>query len=329
MIMDCAYCNGKAELIIEKSRKTFRNEEFEIFEHYYKCQKCLKEFTTNDIDNLDIYQVYNQYREKYSIPFPEQLTSIREKFNLSAAKMSDIIGFGPNQYRLYESGDIPTESQGALLGMIFKTDNFIDLVNKKKTQLKDYEKILNHLKSVKENEDKIEMMPAPFYKTISPGQNTGYKVPSLEKFANMVIYLIQAADFQVRLNKLLFYSDFLSYKNSGYSISGCNYKAIQMGPVPNQYGTIFDYLKQSQYIDEKPIPYKNDYIEKLIPLKHFNKSLFTEKEINCLDSVIRKLKNKSKKEIVDLSHKEPAWIHNQKSRSIISYQQYAFILNNF
>jgi hypothetical protein len=194
MNMNCSYCNGKAELIIAKTKKTFRNEEFEIFEHYYKCQKCLKEFTTNEIDNLDVYQVYNQYREKYFIPFPEQLTSIREKYNLSAAKMSDIIGFGPNQYRLYESGDIPTESQGALLGMIFKTDNFIDLVKKKKTQLKDYEKILNHLKSIKEKEVQIEMIPAPLNESISPNQNTGYKVPSLEKFANMVIYLIQAAD---------------------------------------------------------------------------------------------------------------------------------------
>ena len=146
--MNCAYCNGKADLKIQKSKTKFRNEEFEIFEHFYKCQKCSKEFTTDEIDNVDVNQVYNQYREKYLIPFPEQLTSIREKYNLSAAKMSEIIGFGPNQYRLYESGDIPTESQGALLGMIFKTDNFIDLLNKKKSQLKDYEKILHHLKTL-------------------------------------------------------------------------------------------------------------------------------------------------------------------------------------
>jgi hypothetical protein len=42
-----------------------------------------------------------------------------------------------------------------------------------------------------------------------------------------------------------------------------------------------------------------------------------------------KLKDKSQKEIVDLSHQEPGWIHNQKSHSIISYQQYGFILKNF
>jgi hypothetical protein len=61
--MNCAYCNGKAELIIKKTKKIFRKEEFEIFEHFYKCQKCSKEFTTDEIDNLDINQVYNQYRE--------------------------------------------------------------------------------------------------------------------------------------------------------------------------------------------------------------------------------------------------------------------------
>jgi hypothetical protein len=31
--MNCAYCNDKAELKIQKSKTKFRNEEFEIFEH--------------------------------------------------------------------------------------------------------------------------------------------------------------------------------------------------------------------------------------------------------------------------------------------------------
>jgi transcriptional regulator with XRE-family HTH domain len=316
--MNCAYCNGKAELIIKKTKKIFRKEEFEIFEHYYKCQNCSKEFTTDEIDNLDVIQVYNQYREKYSIPFPEQLTSIREKYNLSAAKMSEIIGFGPNQYRLYESGDIPTESQGALLGMIFKIDNFIDLINKRKSQLKDYEKIINYLKSIKEK-DQLEWVPILFDDSISPNRNTGYKVPSLEKFANMVLYLIQEADFKVRLNKYLFYSDFLNYKTTGHSISGYDYQAIQLGPVPDQYGTKFDILKQMKYIDEESVLYRDNYFEKFIPLKGFDKSLFTEQEIASLDMVIKKMTNKSQKEIVDLSHQELGWIQNQKLHSIISY----------
>ena len=43
------------------------------------------------------------------------------------------------------------------------------------------------------------------------------------------------------MNKLLFYSDFLNFKNTAYSISGANYMAHNYGPVPVRFGGIFDY----------------------------------------------------------------------------------------
>ena len=144
----------------------------------------------------------------------------------------------------------------------------------------------------------------------------------------MVLYLIREAEFKVRLNKYLFYSDFLNYKTTGYSISGYDYQAIQLGPVPDQYGTKFDILKQMKYIDEESVLYRDNYFEKFIPLKGFDKSLFTEQEIASLDMVIKKMTNKSQKEIVDMSHQELGWIENQKLHSIISYQKYAFLLKN-
>ena len=47
----------------------------------------------------NIFQVYNQYRVKHGIPFPDEISGIREHYGLSAAKMAQILGFGINQYR--------------------------------------------------------------------------------------------------------------------------------------------------------------------------------------------------------------------------------------
>jgi len=38
----------------------------------------------------------------------------------------------------------------------------------------------------------------------------------------------------------MFYSDFLHFKKYGISISGLRYQAIEFGPVPVHYRTIYD-----------------------------------------------------------------------------------------
>ncbi|MDP4176058.1 MAG: hypothetical protein Q8933_18915 [Bacteroidota bacterium] len=64
-IVQCALCDGQAELIVEKKEREFRKEKFVISEHFYKCENCGQDFTTSELDQIDTLQVYNQYREKY------------------------------------------------------------------------------------------------------------------------------------------------------------------------------------------------------------------------------------------------------------------------
>jgi hypothetical protein len=45
----------------------FRKEEYRICYHYFECTKTLEVFTTIELDEININQVYNQFREKYGI----------------------------------------------------------------------------------------------------------------------------------------------------------------------------------------------------------------------------------------------------------------------
>ena len=76
------------------------------------------------MDLININQVHNLYREKYGIPFPEEIKAIREKYEVSAKKMSEILGLGSNAYRLYESGEMPTVSNGRLILSIKEPEEF-------------------------------------------------------------------------------------------------------------------------------------------------------------------------------------------------------------
>jgi hypothetical protein len=71
-----------------KNSVVFRKEEFEYFHLSYYCEDSQESFTTTEIDELNLNQVYNQYRDKHNILFADEILSIREKYGLSANKMS-------------------------------------------------------------------------------------------------------------------------------------------------------------------------------------------------------------------------------------------------
>ena len=110
-------CGGHATLRYELSELTFRKEKFQYVHQFYECDETKERFTTTALDEVNVGQVYNQYRAKYGIPFPDEIKRIRQRYGLPASKMSQILGFGDNQYRLYENGDMPSEANGKILSL--------------------------------------------------------------------------------------------------------------------------------------------------------------------------------------------------------------------
>ena len=323
-IIECPLCDGVAKLHSEKKKKTFRKEEFNITDFFYICEKCNEEFTTTEIDKVNTAQVYNQYREKYSVPFPEQLTEIKIKYGLNSTNFAKLLGFGVNQFANYEKGEIPNQSNATLLSICMDPTEMLKIIEKKKEALSESQlkKVYNKLENIIGNRNPFELAVFYFDKNQIPTRFTGYQVPSFEKFANMVLYFISNAKFKVRLNKLLFYADFLHFKNFGKALSGAKYAALPMGPVPDNYAPIFGLIERNGYILTDLI----DDHEGFIPKEKFNKDLFTKNELESLQNVLDGLQYKKTKEIVNISHEEKAWIENQKDKRIISYQDYAFDL---
>jgi DNA-binding transcriptional regulator YiaG/uncharacterized phage-associated protein len=321
------------ELRREKRTMDFRKEEFEIWFHYYHDSDLGVTYTDTSLDELNYVQLLNQYREKHNLPFPEEIKAIREKYDVSAAKMSDILGFGANTYRQYESGEVPSHANGKLIKMASDPKKFLELVEMCDAIDEEFkiklQKKLHHLVDGAPIWINVPMGDDPFAIGIMPNRLTGYRKPSLERFANVIIRISEKTKpFKTQLNKLLFYTDFAHYKNHGFSITGCEYSAIQLGPVPNWFETTFDKLARSDYFD---IEYKEfdagNYGVQFKARKDrpFDETLFTEEEIKTIDEVIKKLGKKNSREIIDLSHEETGWIKNNSEKRIIEYD-FAFDL---
>ncbi len=90
-LIECPYCDGNAKLHRKDKEINYRKEMFCVVEHYYKCENCKEEFTTTKTDTVTMTQVYNMYRKKYNIPSLEEIIAIREQYDISATKMSEIL----------------------------------------------------------------------------------------------------------------------------------------------------------------------------------------------------------------------------------------------
>lgn len=324
------------EMKLTRERKSmdFRKETFEIVFHYYKCEDSGEQFTTTELDEVNLNQVFNQYRDKFNLPFPDEIIRIREKYGLSAARMSEVLGFGINSYRQYEAGEMPSVANAKLIQMVDEPKIFIEMVelcstldSKAKTKYTQRAQLLA--------EEKKRNLFNLSFKEYLLGNHladiySGYRNPNFEKFTEMVVYFSdKLSPFKTKMNKLLFYADFLMFKQSCFSISGVRYKAIDMGPVPNNFQSIFEYLANNNEITicttEFPSGYTGEQF-KARPNRKFNATLFTESEINVLEKVTTSFKETSTNDIIELSHLEEAWKKNEKEKNVISYE-YAFELN--
>ena len=128
----------------------YRGEIFSCQHSFYRCDETGIDFTTSDQDGESIMQIYDQYRKKYGIPFPEELKATRKKYGLSAARMSQILGLGTNQYRLYEDGEMPSLAVGKVLKSIEDPYVFRKFLENSVNQLakKDYDKIASKVQAV-------------------------------------------------------------------------------------------------------------------------------------------------------------------------------------
>ncbi|MBU6168126.1 MAG: DUF4065 domain-containing protein [Bacteroidetes bacterium] len=324
------------EMKLTKERRSmdFRKETFEVIFHYYKCEDSGEQFTTTSLDEVNINQVYNQYRNKFNILFPDEIIRIREKYGLSAVKISEILGFGVNTYRLYEAGEMPSVANAKLIQMADDPKKFMDMVELCGT-LDDKAKNKYLQKGQFLAEEKKRNIFNLNFKEYLLGNRladiySGYRNPNFEKFTEMVVYFSdKLSPFKTKMNKLLFYADFLMFKQSCFSISGVRYKAIDMGPVPNNFQSIFEYLANKDeiviYTTEFPNGYTGEQFKARKDRK-FNAELFTENELKTLEKVATVFKETSTNGIIEISHLEEAWKKNSKDQSVISYE-YAFELN--
>lgn len=312
-------------------RVVYEPESFEFRGSKYDCTYISfhddvegESYTTTESDGVWYNQVTNQYRERHGIPYQDEIIALRERYGLSASKMSVILGFGANQYRLYEEGEVPSESNGKMIRSAMNPKVFLDLVKSSRHQLPDreYAKITARVEEVMAQSAswRDETFVADWLFMSGRGLVNGFAPQSTSRLKNLLLYVLgqMGETFQTKMNKVLFYIDFLSYRERGMAISGLAYNAIEFGPVPQRWGRIysaFDEVEQQLRLVQG---------QECMALKagaEADMSGFSPEEMAVIDTVCGKLRDLTSRAVSKLSHEETAWKENVGKPETIPYSE--------
>lgn len=150
----------------------------------------------------------------------------------------------------------------------------------------------------------------------------GYRSFSLEKMAATVSYIAgKTTDlYKTKLNKLLFYADFVNYYLHGSSISGSRYIHLPYGPVPDGYEDTLETLNNYGVID---ISRQNstELVKSGDRLVH---EFLTDEERQTLEWVLDTYGAMSASQLTELSHREKAYL-NTRAGEEIAYEYAKFM----
>lgn len=318
------YTGKEMKLVYEPRTWNFRGEEYEYIHTAYKCEDTGELFTTCESDDAGYIQVTNQYRTKYGIPFTDEIIAVRSRYGVSASKMSAILGIGTNQWRLYESGEVPSVSNGRMIRSTMNPKVFLDLVESTRQQLteKEYASVSEKVQKVIAQSDRYHLEAYECRRVfgIARGAENGYSATSLPKLkAIMLMVLHECGEvFCTKMNKLLFYIDFLSYRQRGYAMSGLSYRAIDFGPVPDRWDKVYSEFDE---IRQEPRPLGEYEGNVLVADAAADESLLSDGEKAIIHDVCKRFKSCSSREISAISHEEPAWQKYHEMHSRIPYTE--------
>jgi len=310
---------------IREEQISFRKDTFSVLYHY--CEDMEQQFTTDELDEINLKQVYNQYREKYNLPFAEEIRNIREKYQLSASKMAEVLGFGANIYRQYEAGEVPSQSNARLIQLADDPGEFRKLVLLSGAlEEKEQEKVLKRVDQLIEKQSRFTFDDLIASYVLGAKSKltryNGYKKPNIERTFSVIQFLIAKLNpTKTALNKLLFYVDFMHFSKHSVSFLGLEYRAIEYGTVPSRYESLLEYGAEAGYITRERCTLDNGGYKETYNLgNHVISSVFTDDETDTLRQVTSRFKTYNASQIVGVNHKEEAWLDNIQNKSMVDYK---------
>lgn len=288
----------------------------DIAEELYMNEKQTQE---NDI------RLKDAYRKSQGLLTSDEICRIREKYCISQKDLCVLLGWGAKTITRYESHQVQDKAHDTILKKIDSDPEWFLLllkdarVNLSEDAYKKYLKVAAEIYEKNHDAYLRKAIESSYAKFNDEKLLHGNTELCIDKVVDVIRYFAASAKvtslYKVKLMKLMWYADALSFKKRGFSITGLVYQALPMGAVPVGHNSIVDL--SGIPCEEVDMGETNAY--------HFTlgeETLFlslSEDDKGILNIVIEKLGMMTKNEIISFMHKELAY-EKTAPRDLISFK---------
>jgi len=143
--------------------------------------------------------------------------------------------------------------------------------------------------------------------------------PNEEKFRELLLFIAGRSEKDphfgaIKLNKLLFYCDFLAFLKLGEPITGQEYFALEQGPAP-RYGTR---IREQMVVAREIAIQKKETLTRTVALREAKVKVFSPEEVALITEVLQVYRASSGSELSEKSHKFTGW-YLAKEKETIPY----------
>lgn len=337
-IIFCSICEQEHEIeLIEEERETMiKGEDIKYKEKFYRCNKYTKEntFETGILWNENLINSLDAYRIKKNLLTSKEIKDIRNKYKITQLEMALLLGLGEITITRYETKLIQDETYDKIMRLI--NDNAMLALNyleqnKDKFKNKErYEIIKNNIKQIVFNDTlnylNKQEIKAKYINYAKESIENGYKILDIEKIEEITNYIAKNYTnlYKVKLMKMLWYIDYLYYKENKQSLTGLVYTHQKMGALPIAYDEIIK-LQSIKVEEEMKECDDNCFIcYHILPNENYKGKSLLKKEKKICDRVVNKFKDFKTNQIVEYMHKEKAYIQTNTDE-VIDYSYAEFL----
>ncbi len=315
--MDCPLCD-RIHGIEERKRFTnmlVKGEEVTYAEKFYFCSNSKdgeNEFETGSMTNENLLAARNAYRKAHKLLTSEEIIAIRESYGLSQVELARLLGWGEATISRYESKAIQEEAYDNMLRIIkdnpLKAIEFLEK-NRDRFPLAKRKQIRSRMEEQLDSYGKEfltrQALESVYVRFSEPSDCNGFMRLDIDKIETVITYYAERIPnlFKVKLMKMLWYADALSFKLYGNSITGLVYRHEAMGALPiGHYG-----MMNLENINMREEEGYDSARYHFYPNPSLDMTILSKEERVILDKVVVKFKDFSTPEIVKYMHEEKAY----------------------
>lgn len=333
---ECLFCGEEHDIEVYENLATeeIKGVKVTYFEEIHRCSVDDEYFYPKKIINKNLLAAIDTYKKEKNLLTSREIMEIRKNYKLTQEEFSRILGLGDITINRYETKLIQDETYDEKMRE-FSENPLYALEELEKHRLNFNEERYNEIKKMILLE--IEKNGIYFFKrqTIKSlyanYEDTsilnGFTKLQLKKIETIIKYLANNIDnlYKVKVLKLLWYIDFLSFKRNNRSLTGLVYKHFPLGAVPIGYDEL---LTAFPGINITMIEFEGDKVGyKIETSEKADLGIFVPTEIKIIIDVIEKFKNFGSGQIKEYMHKEVAY-QKTLDYDYISYE-YAKDLKEF